>query len=101
MGPGPDTISYLDDTLTIANSYMECRESLDIIISTSQKAGFKVQRKKIAGPCKKIEFLGICIDTVAKQLSISRERITEIQHELHEWSGKQHASKRQNPGDSW
>ena len=32
---------------------------------------------------------------MAKQLSISRERISEIQHELHEWSGKQHASKRQ------
>ena len=94
-GASTSTISYLDDSLTIANTFHECEKSLGIIVRTSESCGFNVQYKKLAGPSKKLEFLGICIDTVRKELSISEARLNDILQELEKWLSKSHATKRQ------
>ena len=60
-GVSDQTISYLDDSLTIAGTKKECEDSLRTLVKTCEEAGFKVQKKKVIGPSKKIEFLGIQI----------------------------------------
>ena len=89
------TISYLDDTICVASSESECKQSIDTFIKTAQKCGFKIQESKTEGPARKLEFLGILIDTETRTLAISEKRLAEIRLELKDWLGKSTCSKRQ------
>ena len=51
------TIHYLDDILTLSNSKLGCEQSLNIIIDTAEKCGFKVKASKTVGPVRTIELL--------------------------------------------
>ena len=94
-GASSNTIHYLDDLLTLSNSEQGCRESLDIIIETCKLAGFGIQSKKTHGPSRVIEFLGLIIDTVNKQVRISEERLREVRDELYEWANTETVTKRE------
>ena len=90
-----DTIHYLDDTLCVNGSQQECRESLEIFITTATQAGFTIKEDKTIGPVRMIEFLGITIDTVLKELRISEQRMAEIQKEIKGVMNKKHVTKRE------
>ncbi len=94
-GASPTTIHYLDDFLTVSEGEKSTQESLDIIIKTCQEAGFDIQPSKTVKPTKIIEFLGIVIDCVHKQLRISEERLQEVYDELVLWITRKWATKRE------
>ena len=88
-------LSYLDDTIIVAGSESECRKSLQKMTETARKCGFVVQDEKTAGPARKLEFLGIQIDTESKKLQVTEERLQEITLELQQWVGRDACTKRE------
>ena len=62
-------MSYLDDSITVAGSKVECEYSLNKLVDTCENAAFKVQSKKVIGAARKLEFLGIQIDCMRKSLA--------------------------------
>lgn len=94
-GASRQMIRYVDDFLTVGADEGECGRNLEIMLTTCERAGFQVQRSKVASPCQVVEFLGIIIDTQRKELRISEERMTEIRSLLDQWLNRKVASKRQ------
>ena len=94
-GASEDSLFYLDDSITIASSEADCKRSLETLIDTAEKSGFKIQHSKTAGPSRIIEYLGITIDTVQKRLKVSKEKMAEIRQELQEWLNKNECTKRE------
>ena len=86
-GATQDLVRYLDDILGITGCRDSCQKSLDIVVETCTKSGFPIQHEKTVGPTQCIEFLGIIIDVVKRELRISEERMSEILTELDQWSG--------------
>ena len=54
-----------------------------------------MQKKKVIGPERNLEFLGIQIDSTRKELSITQERMSDIRKELLEWEEITSCTKRQ------
>ena len=94
-GAPPTTIQYLDDFLTCANSYEQCSDGLKVVTTCAKAAGFEIKDTKTVGPARVLEFLGIIIDTISRELRISQERLTEIRTELEQWNDKKKCKKRE------
>ena len=71
-------VRYLDDFLFISNTYSTSSQHLATAIQTCQQFGLVVNAKKTEGPSQHIQFLGIQLNSVACTLSISSERIDEM-----------------------
>ncbi len=71
-------VRYLDDFLLISSSFQSASEHLSIAISIFQEFGLVVNNNKTEGPAQKISFLGIILDSVSRTLSISNERIDDM-----------------------
>ena len=94
-GASKYTVRYVDDFLTIASSYTACAKSVEVMLDTCSKAGFKVQPSKVTKPSKVVEFLGIIVDSEKRELRISHERISEINQLLAHWTNTTICTKRQ------
>ena len=94
-GAEANTIHYLDDFLTISESEQKCMDSLKTIISCAEKCGFSCKPSKTKGPAQKLEFLGVEIDTIKRQIQITPERKADLIDELKEWSGRTCCTKRE------
>ncbi len=88
-------IVYLDDFLCVADSYEECVEVQHVLISLLIKLGFQISWKKVVGPCQRVEFLGIVIDSVQGTLSLSDEKVVKLKYKLNQFDNKVRATKRQ------
>ena len=88
-------IHYLDDYFCSCASELEAKTALDIMVKTATEAGFDVQPSKTLGPSRILEFLGVEINTVNNTLSISSERMQEINDLVSEWLEKPEGTKRQ------
>lgn len=75
---GLKLVRYLDDFLFISSSFSIASEHLATAIRVFQDFGLVVNNKKTEGPAQQIQFLGINLDSVARTLSISPERIDEM-----------------------
>lgn len=86
---------YVDDFLVVAPSRSVCQQNLDVMLNTCHLAGFEVQPSKVTVPDQRVEFLGIVIDTRSWELSISPERVEEINTLLSSWQVRKSSSKRE------
>ena len=87
-------LNYLDDYIGISSSKEDAANTLHLMLDTIHNSGFKVQPSKTLGPERSLEFLGIEIDTVNKQLKITQERMEEIRELLSDWLSKSMCTKR-------
>lgn len=71
-------VRYLDDFLFISNTYSTSSQHLATAIQTCEQFGLVVNAKKTEGPSQHMQFLGIQLNSVACTLSISSERIDEM-----------------------
>ena len=94
-GASKDSIFYLDDILTLGHTKQNCQKSLDVIIECAKNCGFGIRHEKTVGPVRSIEFLGITIDSVRKELRVSDERVSEMLDTLQNWLKKKWCTKRQ------
>lgn len=69
-------IIYLDDILLMASSKADLKITRDTFIFLLQHLGFVINVKKsVLTPAKKIEFLGIIIDLVKMEMSLSEVKV--------------------------
>jgi hypothetical protein len=71
-------VRYLDDFLLISASAALSAQHLSTAIRVLQQFGLVVNASKTEGPAQKIQFLGILIDSLSNTLSITEERIQEM-----------------------
>ena len=67
---GRKCICFLDDFLLIADSYDQLKTAIQQLISLLRKLGFWINYNKVEGPCQRLTFLGITLDTVAMTMSL-------------------------------
>ena len=63
-------LAYLDDFLIIADTKVECQHAYEELIRLLGDLGFQINWDKALGPCQRLTFLGIEIDTVRRQLTL-------------------------------
>ena len=71
-------LHYLDDFLFLgAASTHECASSLQTALQVCQRLGVPVAAHKTEGPSTRLTFLGIQIDSVAMQLSLPPDKLSQ------------------------
>lgn len=71
-------VRYLDDFLFIHATFEASHAGLSVAQRVLSEYGLVVNPDKTEGPVQRIAFLGILIDSVARTLSCTPERITEL-----------------------
>ena len=89
------TVVYLDDFFIKANTFDECLEALNVVLSLLRKLGFHINWKKVTDPCTKIIFLGIEIDSLNMCLRLPDDKLYQIRNELSLFLTRKRASKKQ------
>ncbi|XP_077997369.1 uncharacterized protein LOC144450599 [Glandiceps talaboti] len=87
---------YLDDYFTAGHPNTDqCNTNLQGMLLACHELGFPVNPNKVTSPSTIMEFLGITLDTENMEARVSQDRINEITEELHTWTQKTKASKRE------
>lgn len=86
---------YLDDFYSCASTFSECNRNLNIMIEACNETGFEVNFEKVCQPSKRMEFLGIIIDSGKMRTEISPKRLEDIMIELSKWYTRNTCTKRQ------
>ena len=91
---GITVLAYLDDFLIIADTKVECQQAYEELIKLLGELGFQINWDKAVGPCQRLTFLGIEIDTVRRQLTLPERKLCELRLLLSETTAKRSITKR-------
>ena len=72
---GIPVVFLTDDLFICGDSEEECQRNLNMALKILRELGLKLQQEKVTSPSQRMEFLGIVIDSIACQLSISEEKL--------------------------
>ena len=87
---------YLDDYVIVGGpDDTSCARDLDILISTCAELGVPLAKHKQEGPCTRLTFLGIEIDTVSGQLRLPTEKLERLKQMLREWGDRKACTRRE------
>ena len=76
---GLKVLPYLDDWLIVAPSRSQVLADTRLVLAHVQALGFRVNLKKSnLEPRQRASFLGMCVDSVAMRVSLSKERALRI-----------------------
>ena len=79
---GHQSVVYVDDTLLIGSTFIECAQNIDVTIDLLQLLGFNIHPKKsVLIPTKSLEFLGYIINTEQMTLTLTtwkKEKIKKL-----------------------
>ena len=89
---GYNGLNYLDD-LASAETEQLAMQAYTILGDILKCAGAKESVKKACPPNTKMVFLGMLTDTILMQVSLTEDRIDEVQQELCNWIQKYLATK--------
>lgn len=87
-------LAYLDDYLIICDTEQECQQAYQDLIELLGELGFKINWDKAVGPCQRLTFLGIEIDTVRRQLTLPDRKLCELRILLSDTLAKRSITKR-------
>ena len=69
---------YVDDAIFAAATAEQCAADMDTAESVFSWLGLRVNKKKRTGPCRRLKYLGLIIDTVSRTVSIDNERRLDL-----------------------
>ena len=90
----PSIIVYLDDFLVIAESQEKCQSYLAHLMKVLRQLGFAINYNKVTGPCKRLTFLGITLDTENMTIELPSEKISDLKLSLITTFNKHKVTKR-------
>ena len=90
----PSITAYLDDFLIVSPTKHECLNTMNTLIKLLRSLGFAINYSKVEGPCTKMTFLGIVLDSTSMTLNLPQQRICELQDLLHKLRQKPKVTKR-------
>ena len=86
---------YVDDFITIGQPGSNvCETNLQIMKETCHLTGTPIEEEKCEGPATQLTFLGLELDTVAKQIRLPRDKLKGLLELLAEWRKKKASTKR-------
>ena len=88
------SINYLDD-FALAESWERAHAAFDRLGTLLQECGIEESAHKASPPNTTMTFLGVEFDTVALTLSVTAERLEEIQGLVRWWLGQSSADRHQ------
>lgn len=72
-------VSYLDDLLTVGETYAECQRATQITISLLKFLGLSINDEKSRLiPCQRVKFLGFLIDSESMEISLPDKKKTRV-----------------------
>ena len=93
---GHTNSSYIDDSLLLSDTFLECLKNINDTLSLMQKIGFIIHEKKsILTPVQNIVFLGNHIDSVKMIVYLTDERKEAIYLACKSLKNKEESSIRQ------
>ena len=87
-------LCHLLDDFLAAESIVEKGNALSVIRYVFHLLGIPLVPEKLEGPATRLEFLGITLDTILLEASLSVEKIEALKDKLRSFLGKKKASKR-------
>lgn len=78
-------IHYIDDFLFVVQSLEVASAQLDMALRLCRTLGMPMSPKKTEGPCTRLVFLGIELDTVTMRARLSDERLADLKSMLLVW----------------
>ena len=89
-------IHYLDDFLLAGRpGTAECGESLQQALAICAGLGVPIAEKKLEGPTRQLQFLGIEMDTEKMELRLPQDKLERLQRTILQWRSKQSCTKRE------
>ena len=92
---GIKVVAYLDDFLIVSNSKIECSTALATLIALLRSLGFSIAYEKTIGPCQRLTFLGIELNSVSLTMSLPEEKVVSFLSTLRAFRAQKRASCRQ------
>lgn len=75
---GIKLVNYLDDYVTISDSYDSCVVNQNLVIKILRYVGFQISWNKVTPPAKITRYLGIDVDTELMELRLPVDKITKM-----------------------
>ena len=92
---GVRLVVYLDDILLMADTQELLQQHLQLTMSQLTDLGFMLNLKKcILTPCRRLEFLGFIVDSLAFSLYVPQDKIAKIKKECRHLLNKDKVSGR-------
>ena len=87
---------YLDDFILMGGPHDEsCQRGLDTLIATCAELGAPLVRDKQVGPCTRLTFLGIEIDTTHCILRLPADKLERLTGMLAKWTDRKACTRRE------
>ncbi|KAL5486695.1 hypothetical protein EMCRGX_G019209 [Ephydatia muelleri] len=93
---GAQLLHYLEDFLLVGPPGRDtCQEAMFRMLMVCDHLGIPVASEKLEGPTTALTFLGIVLDTSAKQLRLPPDKLEELTGLIRCWLGRHKATKRE------
>ena len=87
---------YIDDFVTVgAPKSRECKDNVAIMNATCNGTGVPIEPKKSEGQATTITTLGIELDTVALEIHLPQDKLSQLKSVLQSWRGRKACRKRE------
>ena len=90
---GHKCLSYLDDFLVVAETFLACRSAQYYLINLLIRLGFAINWAKIVGPKQRIQFLGLLIDSVLARIELPHDKLLKLESLAKEYMLRTKVSK--------
>ena len=85
---------YIDDFITLGRpSTNECKRNQPLILESCKTMGVPIEAEKLEGPSSSLVFLGIEHDSIAMEMRLPFDKISNIRDALAKWHGKKAGRK--------
>ena len=89
-------VHYIDDFVTLGvPDSTECEENISIKRNACDRVGLPIEHEKDEGPATTISFVGIELDSVAKEIRLPQETLKRLKEELSAWRSRKACKKRE------
>ena len=85
-----------NDFITLGSpSSDECARNVQTMLQVCREAGVPIEESKSEGPASALTFLGIESISVAMEIRLPADKLTQLQCLLRQWRGKKACTKRE------
>ena len=86
---------HLDDFLMIEPDRETCARDMQVVLEIFGELGLPVAANKLEGPCSRLMFLGLELDSVALEMWLPQDKLLELQQLLSLWTGRWSCHKKE------
>ena len=88
-------LHYLDDYFIACPPHSSaCQEWLDRFLQVAAHLGAWIAAEKVDGPTTQLDFLGLTLDSVRRDIRLPPGKLQELLSELNQWSSQTKTTKR-------